>query len=85
MLPAVNAAYRDAVIVAESTRQIPVPNMPAGDLVRLIEYLNDGGGIEDSQAVYGRLRQAIADRNQPAFWRLLFLLLKAYRKQNPFL
>lgn len=85
VLPALNAAYKNALIASEAARTIPVPNMPAGDLLALLAFLNDGNGVEDVQAVYRLLRNAIADRNQPAFWRYLFILVKAFRKQNPYL
>lgn len=85
VLSALRDAYRDALIDYEAEQNIPVPNMSGVDLLRLLAYLNDGRGVEDIQAVYKRLKQAIAEKNQSQFWRLLFMLLKAYRQMNPYI
>src|SRR5512133_2347943 len=85
VIPALNAAYKDAVIAAEEGKDLPLPQMAAADLVKLLAYLNDGQAVDDIQAVYRGLRQAVRDTNQRAFWRYLFMLAKAFRKQHPYL
>jgi hypothetical protein len=85
VIPALNAAYKDAIVAAEEGKDLPLPQMAGADLQRLLAYLNDGDAVDDIREVYRGLRQAVRDSNQRAFWRYLFMLAKSFRKQHPYL
>ena len=76
-------AQQNATVQAELAKPCPVPSMALADVAAIIQYVNDGGGTPNVQDVYSRLKDAIAAKDQPTFWRLLFLLIKSLMQQNP--
>lgn len=59
--------------------------MTAQDLAQVVAFITDKNSIDDPQDVYRLLRRAVADRDQPAFWRYVFVLIRTIHRQYHYL
>jgi hypothetical protein len=68
-----------ALAAAEAAKPLPALTLSAEDWAALKTYLLDGAGDARFTVIATKLRRAMQQDDQPAFWRAMLSLFKAVR------